>query len=121
MTPEFRDHLKGHTWPGNVRELKNALERVLLLSPAGELRIDELLSPAEPTTATPSAEGPIPFPATFRDIATAAARATLAASRGNRTEAARRLGISIRRLRRMLNGEMDSEGESDQRPLSMSL
>jgi DNA-binding NtrC family response regulator len=120
LTPEFRTHLKGHAWPGNVRELKNALERVLLLSPPGELRIDELLPPAEQTSAAPVA-APIPFPATFRDIATAAARATLNASRGNRTEAARRLGISIRRLRRMLNGEIDSEVGSDEGSLSMSI
>jgi DNA-binding NtrC family response regulator len=120
LTPHFRSHLQNHAWPGNVRELKNALERVLLLSPPGELRIDELLPPVQPTAA-PEGEGLIPFPATFQEIATAAARATLSASRGNRTEAARRLGISIRRLRRMLNGEIDSEVGADRGAISLSI
>jgi hydrogenase-4 transcriptional activator len=32
--------LKAHDWPGNVRELQNILERALILSPHGRLRLD---------------------------------------------------------------------------------
>jgi hypothetical protein len=42
-------------------------------------------------------------------IATAAARATVDLCGGNRSESARRLGISSRRLRRLLNGVVDVE------------
>src|SRR5205085_11376399 len=60
LTAGLLARLRAHPWPGNVRELKNALERALLLSPAGELSADELLPPAETRVQH---DGPIPFPA----------------------------------------------------------
>jgi DNA-binding NtrC family response regulator len=104
LTPEVRGRLRAHPWPGNVRELKNAVERSLLLSPAGELCADELLPPVDPPA---QANGPIPFPAPLHQIASAAAHATVKLCGGNRTESARRLLISPRRLRRLLNGGAD--------------
>jgi DNA-binding NtrC family response regulator len=91
--------LRAYTWPGNVRELKNALERALLLSPEGQLNVRELLPKAP--TAQPSG-APLPFPAALDEISQAAARATVDFCAGNRSEAARRLGISRQRLRRLL-------------------
>ena len=96
--------LRAHAWPGNVRELKNALERALLLSPAGELLADELLPPEETRAQH---DGPIPFPARLHAITTAAVQATVQLCGGNRSESARRLGISPRRLRRLLHGGED--------------
>jgi two-component system, NtrC family, response regulator HydG len=104
LTPEIRRQLGAHTWPGNVRELKHALERALLLSPPGQLAADELLPPTEPPVPR---EGEIPFPAPLHEIATAAARATVKLCGGNRSESARWLRISPRRLRRLLNGSGD--------------
>ncbi len=104
LTPDVRRRLCAHPWPGNVRELKNALERALLLSPAGELSVDELLPAADPQGQR---DGPIPFPAPLHQITTAAARATVQLCGGNRSESARRLLISPRRLRRLLNGGED--------------
>ena len=102
LRPEVKRVLLGYHWPGNVRELKNAVERALLLSPRGELDTRELL----PSTDIESrGSGPIPFPAQLEEITTAAARATLDLCNDNRSEAARRLGISRRRLRRLLEGE----------------
>ena len=104
LTADLRARLRAHPWPGNVRELKNALERALLLSPAGELLADELLPPAETRVQH---DGPIPFPALLHTITTAAAQATVQLCGGNRSESARRLGISPRRLRRLLHGGED--------------
>ncbi len=59
-----------HDWPGNVRELENEMRRVLLLA-EDHVRIDHL---------TPSI------------------LETLAATGGNKTEAARRMGVSARTL-----------------------
>jgi two-component system, NtrC family, response regulator HydG len=101
LTPEVRQRMRVHPWPGNVRELKNAVERALLLSPAGELSVDELLPPVDPQV---QGDGPIPFPAPLHKIASAAARATVQLCGGNRSESARRLLISPRRLRRLLSG-----------------
>ena len=97
----IRGTLLGYHWPGNVRELKNAVERALLLSPAGELRTDELRLGG--TGSAPRSDGAIPFPAPLDDIVHAAARTTLDLCQGNRSEAARRLGISRARLARLLN------------------
>jgi DNA-binding NtrC family response regulator len=101
MSLDVCRRLREHPWPGNVRELKNAVERALLLSPPGELNPDELLPPADPEA---HAEGPIPFPAPLDQITSAAVRATVKLCGGNRSESARRLSISTRRLRRLLNG-----------------
>ncbi len=101
LTEDVRHRLREHPWPGNVRELKNALERGMLLSPPGELRADEIALEAD---SAGRGDGAIPFPAALCDITTAAARATLAVCDGNRRGAARQLGISPRRLRRLLAG-----------------
>ena len=108
LTNEVRQALLKYHWPGNVRELKNAVERALLLSPPGELDPEELLRSSATTTAK---EAVIPFPAELDRINVAAVKATVALCAGNRSEAARRLAISRRRLRRLLDeGAVTSTG-----------
>ena len=102
VTPEARRLLLGHHWPGNVRELKNAIERALLLSQSGALDLQELVPPPD---VDATGTGPIPFPAQLDEITAAAARATIELFDGNRSRAARRLGISRQRLRRLLHEE----------------
>ena len=101
LSPELRAEVRSRRWPGNVRELRNAIERALVLSPPGTLRADEL--PRESAEAPPG-NGELPFPATIGAIVQAAARAMLERTAGNRSEAARRLGISRPRLLRLLGG-----------------
>ena len=108
ITPEVRRALLGHSWPGNVRELRNAIERAVLLSPPGTLALSEL-APRRPLTAH---AGILPFPATIAEIQRAAARAMVEQVGGNRSEAARRLGISRSRLQRLLEGKAE-ESEAD--------
>jgi transcriptional regulator with GAF, ATPase, and Fis domain len=46
--------LEAYGWPGNVRELQHVIERAVLLSPAGVLRLDGVLAePAKPPYADP--------------------------------------------------------------------
>jgi DNA-binding NtrC family response regulator len=104
LTPAVRTAIRAHPWPGNVRELRNAIERALVLSPPGTLALEDLLSPApgrEP-------QGTLPFPAPLGTIIRAAVLETLSRVEGNKSEAARRLGISRPRLQRILDG--DTEG-----------
>ena len=105
LTAEVRRTLLAHTWPGNVRELRNAMERALLLSHPGELDLAELAPRAGPVAAA----GELPFPARLHDIVRAAARAMLESTDGNRSEAARRLGISRSRLQRLLDGAEEED------------
>ena len=107
LSAEVRRALLTHAWPGNVRELRNAIERALLLSAPGTLELAEL-TPAGGAVAVP---GALPFPARLVDIVRAAAQAMLDATGGNRSEAARRLGISRSRLGRLLDGEQETDSE----------
>lgn len=103
LGPEARAILRRHPWPGNVRELRNAIERTMVLSPHGTLATDLLLPDRSPAPMN----GPLPFPATLRAIGRAAALAMLERAEGNKSEAARRLGISRPRLQRLIDGEPD--------------
>jgi len=107
LSPDLRAALRAYAWPGNVRELRNAVERALVLSPRGTLRAEELI-PAPPRSSTRSAgRSALPFPATIDVLVRAAAQAMMELAGGNKSEAARRLGISRPRLQRLLDGEPD--------------
>ncbi len=99
--PDVRAAIRLHPWPGNVRELRNAIERALVLSPPGTLRVTELGLFNSPGAAE---NGMLPFPAELRAVVRAAAQAMLELTGGNKSEAARRLGISRPRLQRLLDG-----------------
>ena len=101
--------LLGHAWPGNVRELANAMERARLLARA-ELILPEHLPravrhdrplPAELRPLLGDATRPLP---TLEEVEISSLQAALAHTDGNRTHAARLLGISrrglIKKLRR---------------------
>ena len=106
LTADLRSALRGYTWPGNVRELRNAIERALVLSPRGTLRAEELI-PAPAREPRRKAGTVLSFPATLDVVVRSAARAMLDLTGGNKSEAARRLGISRPRLQRLLDGESE--------------
>ena len=108
LTPEVRRALLAHAWPGNIRELRNAIERAVLLSSPGTVALAELTRRPSP----PPGAGPLPFPAPLAQIQRAAAHAMVDAAGGNRSEAARRLGISRSRLQRLLEGQADAADDT---------
>jgi DNA-binding NtrC family response regulator len=99
-----RDGLRRYQWPGNVRELRNVLERAVVLSPPGTLQLETLGADAPMPVGSAQT---LPFPATLAEVVRTAARAMLDLSGGNKSEAARRLGISRPRLQRLLDGQVD--------------
>ena len=105
LTPEVRAVLRGHAWPGNVRELRNAIERALVLSPPGSLLLEEL----QPAVERAGAGDGLPFPVDLATLTRAAAARMLRLTAGNKSEAARRLGISRPRLQRLLDGLTDDD------------
>jgi two-component system response regulator HydG len=108
LSPEVRAALRSHAWPGNVRELRNAIERALVLSPPGTLRVEELgLNRTAPVEQ--GREDGLPFPAELATIIRASVVLMLKRCAGNKSEAARRLGISRPRLQRLLEGKSDTE------------
>ncbi|MGA2083361.1 MAG: sigma 54-interacting transcriptional regulator [Holophaga sp.] len=99
LAPEALDALRRHPWPGNVRELENVLEQAMLNSDVHTLRPDDfpgLL--ADPGGPGPSAS----LASALEDAQRRALEAALAATGGNRAQAARCLGIGRTTLYRRL-------------------
>ncbi len=88
--------LARYSWPGNVRELKNLIERSLILGYfADDFVPDEEASAASPApTLEPSSE------ASLAAIERRHILGVLETCKGNKSEAARRLGVSRKTLER---------------------
>lgn len=95
LSPAAASLLQRHDWPGNVRELQNAMLRAAILAP-GDVVLPENLPPG--LAVTPDRPAPPPDPASLAEIEERAILAMLERTDGNRSEAARRLGISRRKL-----------------------
>jgi len=92
--------LVAYPWPGNVRELENVIERAVILVRGERIGTRDL----PPNVTAPAREAPPGGAADFslrearRACETQAIERALAATNGNRTHAARLLGISHRAL-----------------------
>lgn len=89
--------LQRYHWPGNVRELRNVLERTLLL---GQLPIDQLS--ASELSEENESDFLVPNGWTLREVERRYLLDTLEFVEGNKSEAARRLGISRKTIERKL-------------------
>jgi DNA-binding NtrC family response regulator len=99
--------LTDYSWPGNVRELVNVVERAVLLSTHG-LITPEVLPPG--VADEPGAEAQaVAESAALSDVIQRHVLQVLERTGGNRTQAARILGISRRTLHRMAQRLKDSK------------
>jgi len=100
VTEDALDVLRSRTWPGNVRELEHALERAAILSRGAPIALEHL-EPAETNFQSDPFDS-VPLEAGFHAIVRSLERRlidrALTESKGNRTDAAARLGISRRLL-----------------------
>ena len=94
--------LEQQPWPGNVRELQHAIERAAVLSDKEILEPDDLMGGGGRSDSRTVGQVGVQSDVTLRAAVDAAERETiataLAAVAGNRREAARRLGVSLRTL-----------------------
>lgn len=97
--------LEGHRWPGNVRELRNVIQRALILSPATHLLPEHLHLSVVETEGRERAEPPEqPADAlTMEEREREAIVDALRETRGNKSEAAEKLGISRSTIHRKLD------------------
>jgi two-component system response regulator HydG len=104
FTPHAMDRISRYDWPGNVRELMNAVERSVVLSRSEYLGEEDLpLIPLEPKTESGKrARESIPSDLPLDEIEKAAIIKVLDSSNGNKSEAARRLGITRKTLLKKL-------------------
>mgnify|MGYP000880657634 CR=1 FL=1 len=87
-----------YPFPGNVRELENLLERAVVLDQAGVIDLADL-RPPEHSGAQPALAHAGTLDEQIAELERARILEALSATGGNRTEAARRLGITFRSLR----------------------
>jgi len=91
--------LSRYEWPGNIRELRNALERALIVSRGVTIEPEHLPIELREKAAQPSPESARSLKRQERDHILQVLRE----ANGNRTKAARLLGISRSTLNRKLS------------------
>jgi two-component system response regulator AtoC len=114
ITADAMNTLLGYDWPGNIRELRTAIEHGVVMASGPKVTLRDLpaairqsATMAAGAAVTPESVNPLDLGETEKRLITQA----LAATSGNITAAAKRLGISRRTLHRKLN-EMDTEGRN---------
>lgn len=104
IAPEAMTLLQSYAWPGNVRELENTIQRAIILAPGSVLRSEDLplhmhgdkvieISDYNPEGA---------FERLLRDYKVKLAVEAVREANGNKTVAARTLGISRAYLHRLI-------------------
>jgi two-component system response regulator AtoC len=106
-TPEALAALEAYGWPGNVRELENVIERAVLLSRDGAITLDSLPPQLQGAAPPPTSHFP-----PLEQMIDRYVHQVLQHTGGNRTEAARILGLSRRTLHRMEERKRQKPPES---------
>ena len=91
LTRDAREALLRHEWPGNVRELRNALERAAILCDGGLIDTEHLslYSPRRPVE---------PATTDLNTVERQTIETVMRECRGNKSKAAKRLGLSRTQL-----------------------
>ncbi len=95
LSEQARRVLLGGRWPGNIRELANVLERAVILADGDTIEPHHLLMDPAPRAPAPAL---VAEARTLEDLERHAIERALEEVRGNRREAAERLGIGVRTL-----------------------
>jgi two-component system response regulator FlrC len=99
ISREAMDVISAKRWSGNVRELQNTIERAALLCPGETIKKEHLILDENEIALARFDAAPA---TTLDEMERRMISRTLDETRGNRTHAARALGISIRTLRNKL-------------------
>jgi DNA-binding NtrC family response regulator len=113
ISPDAMRLLVNYHWPGNVRELQNIMERACALAEGAVLDVKDIRLDAERAKTAPSGNGFLPDGFTLEQWEDEMIREALQRSHGNKSQAARLLGLSRNALRYRLSkiGIADEEGE----------
>ena len=104
ISPEATNLLLSHHWPGNVRELQNIIERACALAKTSRLEPGDIHIDSSPRNkATTSGEGFLPAGMTLDQWEDDMIREALKRAGGNKSQAARLLGLSRNALRYRLS------------------
>jgi DNA-binding NtrC family response regulator len=104
--------LEKYHWPGNVRELENAIERSLVLASGNVLEAPDIRIDMAPKSRIGSTDGFLPEGMTLDSYEQSIIREALNRANGNKSQAARLLGLSRNALRyRLSKLGVEDEGE----------
>ena len=113
--------MEKYPWPGNIRELENEIERVVTLADEGKTIEADHLSPHLSEETTPDLFNLDNMPETLREavdrLESLLISRALKSAKGNKSEVARRLGLSRLGLqRKMERMNLKYEGEANDAP-----
>jgi two-component system response regulator HydG len=104
ISSEAAKKLLAYDWPGNVRELQNCIERAVALTRFEQIVVDDLpdkIRLYQSTELVIHGDDPEEFP-TLEELERRYIRRVLDATRGNKTQASRILGMNRRTLYRRI-------------------
>lgn len=107
--PDAKAKLLTYSWPGNVRELQNIVQRTVLMANDTSIAGADIPIDLGASAAAIDWVKALPVGSPLRNVETQFILATLKHHAGNRTHAAKTLGISLRTLRNKIN-EFTAEG-----------
>lgn len=110
VSPEALALLSEYEFPGNVRELANTIERAVIVSIGSRIDVDNL---PESIRAAVSVQRRKEKPHSLAEVEAVYVDEILALTRGNKTEAARILGISRKNLYEKLARKSKSKDEGE--------
>jgi two-component system response regulator AtoC len=105
LSPAAAERLVGYDWPGNVRELGNCLERAVALAHFEEIQVEDLpdkIRNRQTPRSTSITANELPELLTLEEVERRHVLRVLEACHGNRTDAAKILGLDRKTLYRKL-------------------
>ena len=113
ISEEAIQKLMGYHWPGNVRELENVIERSLVMCTGTRLEAADILLDTAPRARGHAADsGFLPEGMSLDEYEQSIIREALRRAAGNKSQAARLLGLTRNALRYRLS-QMGLENEKD--------
>ena len=103
ITPQAMQSLVSYHWPGNVRELQNVIERACALSKGPTLEVADIHIDTRPSKAGNGGTGFLPDGMTLEQWEDEMVQEALRRANGNKSQAARLLGLSRNALRYRLS------------------
>ncbi|HEX5748469.1 MAG TPA: sigma-54 dependent transcriptional regulator [Archangium sp.] len=105
FSPEALSTLENYAWPGNVRELEHAVERAVVLARSDVLEVGDLPETVRKGPLGSAGQLVIPIGTPMEEIERRVIHETLRHTKGDKTLAARLLGIAARTIYRKLERE----------------
>jgi len=112
FTPEALERLESYRWPGNVRELENVIERSVVLARGNRIGAEDLPTEVGGVKPPPRDALLALIGTPLDEIERRILDETLRITGGNKTQAAKLLGIDVRTVARKLERREDSGEET---------